>query len=329
MRTRWIIYIGMLVVALTGCTADDDLDTDNVYVNAIEMKGFEAVVEGMTSQADTRTIAPLAVEVGRNAFVSDDRVVFTTIKRTDNPILTFTYSGITFNHDGSKWNKAGDTNLYWSDATSNHTFIGYSLPQGTFDWTPSEDSYIGTIGNGEAGESVTFSSLDDLKNEDLLIAYSTTMTANSGSVPLVEFHHALSSVRVIVNLEDFPPDARVTDLKMLHQPTKYQWNQTSWGVEPVAEGNQVRKDFQLFIPESEGTNSNTVFTFYGMVIPQQSTYIETFEADDENRNAEFTFNVTYPEGSISKTVKYKASRTIHFEAGYNITLKITARKPAS
>ena len=325
MRTRWIIYIGMLVVALTGCTADDDLDTDNVYVNAIEMKGLEAVVEGMTSQADTRTIAPLAVEVGRNAFVSDDRVVFTTIKRTDNPILTFIYSGITFNHDGSKWNKAGDTNLYWSDATSNHTFIGYSLPQGTFDWTPSEDSYIGTIGNGEAGESVTFYSLDDLKKEDLLIAHSTTMTATTGSVPLVSFHHALGSVRVVVSLiNGASGDARVTEMTLLHQPTKYVWDKTSWNVSPVAEESQARKNFQLYIPTPDGTVSgaNKEFTFYGMVLPQSSSYLSSLATEDYKKT-EIEFKVTYTSSTSTKTFKASsASGTAYFDSGNNTTINI-------
>ena len=82
MRTRWIIYIGMLVVALIGCTTDD-MDSNMVHVEAIEMKGFEAVIESGASQAGTRgTVTTLVDYVGRNAFVANDRVVFTTIKRT-------------------------------------------------------------------------------------------------------------------------------------------------------------------------------------------------------------------------------------------------------
>ena len=325
----------MLVVALTGCTADDDLDTDNVYVNAIEMKGFEAVVEGMTSQAGTRTIAPLAVEVGRNVFVSGDRVVFTTIKRTANPIETFTYSGITFNHDGSKWNKAGDTNLYWSDATNAHTFIGYSLPQvtsGTFDWNPSGESYIGTIGNGEAGESVTFSSLADLKKEDLLIAHSTTMTATTGSVPLVSFHHALGSVRVVVSLQNGASgDARVTEMTLLHQPTKYVWDKTSWNVSPVAEESQARKNFQLYIPTPDGTVSgaNKEFTFYGMVLPQSSSYLSSLATEDYKKT-EIEFKVTYTSSTSTKTFKASsASGTAYFDSGNNTTINISITAPTN
>ena len=328
MRTKWILYIELLVVVLTGCTTNDDLDTDTVYINAIEMKGFEAVVEGMTSQADTRTAA-LADEVGRSAFVSGDQAMFTTIRRTANPIDDLTYSGITFSHDGSKWNKAGDTNLYWSDATNAHTFIGYSLPQGTFDWTPSGESYIGSIGNGEAGESVAFSSLDDLKNEDLLIAHSTTMTANTGSVPLVSFHHALGSVRVVVSLQNGASreDLRVTEMTLLHQPTKYVWDKTSWNVSPIAEGSQVRKNLQLCIPTPDGTasGSNKVFTFYGMVLPQSSDYLNSL-AIEENKKTEIEFKVTYTSSTSTTTTKtFKASSasgTAYFNSGHNTTINI-------
>jgi hypothetical protein len=316
----------MLVVTLTGCTTNDDLDTDAVHVNAIEMKGFEAVVEDMASQTGTR-IAALADKVGRSEFVSGDQAVFTSIKRTTNPIEYFTYSDVTFTYNGSQWNKVGD-NLYWSDATSEHTFIGYSLPHGTFDWTLSGESYIGTIGNGEAGESVTFSSLDDLKNEDLLITYSTTMTANTGSVPLVSFHHALGSVRVVVSIiNGASSDARVTEMTLLHQPTKYVWDKTSWNVSPIAEESQARKNLQLCIPTPEGTTSgaNKEFTFYGMVIPQSSAYLSSLTTEDYKKT-EIEFKVTYTSSTSTPTTRtYKASSTsgtAYFDSGNNTTIKI-------
>ena len=323
MRTKWKLYIGLLLtVIIAGCTADDGIDSEKVQTEAIEMTGFKAVIEG-DAAAGTRDPAALAIELGRANFVANDQVVFTQIKRTTYPIAAYTYNGVVFNHDGSKWNKSGDTNLYWSDATNEHTFIAYSKPNESFDWNESERVYSGTIGDGGDGDEVVFSSLDDLKNEDLLIAYSTTMTANSGSVPLVEFHHALSSVRVVVNLENFPSDARVTELKMLHQPTKYQWNQTSWGVEPVAEGNQVRKNLKLYIPTPAGDSN--VFTFYGITTPQNSTYIAEQEGDYQK--AELTFKVNYTESSTAKTQNYRISQSnVYFEAGYNTTITIRASK---
>ena len=334
MRTRWIIYIGMLVVTLTGCTTDD-VDSDMVHVEAIEMKGFEAVIESGTSQASTRgTVTTLVDYVGRNAFVANDQVVFTTIKRTASEIANYTYTGISFNFDGSDWNKVGTTNLYWSDATNGHTFIGYSLPQvtsDTFDWTSSDGSYIGTIGNGEAGESVTFSSLADLKNEDLLITHNTTLTAQAcNGTPSLSFHHALSSVRVVLTISGIPSgtSATVSDMTLLHQPTKYVWDQTGWDVKPITTEDQVRKNFKLWA----ASNTSNTFTYYGMVIPQSSTYLNDYSYDD-NKKAEFTFKVTYttttPSASSTEKTYTASQANAVFEPGYNTTINISITAPTN
>lgn len=325
----------MLVVALIGCTTDD-MDSNMVHVEAIEMKGFEAVIESGASQAGTRgTVTTLVDYVGRNAFVANDRVVFTTIKRTASEIANYTYTGISFNFDGSDWNKVGTTNLYWSDATNGHTFIGYSLPQvtsGTFDWTSSDGSYIGTIGNGEAGESVTFSSLADLKNEDLLITHNTTLTAQAcNGTPSLSFHHALSSVRVVLTISGIPSgtSATVSDMTLLHQPTKYVWDQTSWDVKPVTT-DQERKDFKLWA----ASNTSNTFTYYGMVVPQSSEYLsnDTY-APGTNKNAEFTFKVTYttttPSASSTEKTYTASQANAVFEPGYNTTINISITAPTN
>ena len=330
MKKIYITYIGLLAIILAGCSTADDVDSDMVHVKAIEMKGFEAVIESGTSQASTRgTVTTLVDYVGRNAFVANDRVVFTSIKRTANPIATFTYSDITFNFDGSQWNKEGTTNLYWSDATSDHTFIGYSLPQGTFDWTPSEGNYFGSIGNGG---DVVFSSSDDLKNEDLLITHNTTLTAQAcNGTPSLSFHHALSSVRVVLTISGIPSgtSATVSDMTLLHQPTKYVWDQTGWDVKPITTEDQVRKNFKLWA----ASNTSNTFTYYGMVVPQSSDYLsnDTY-APGTNKNAELTFKVTYttttPASSTNKT--YTASQAdAVFEPGYNTTINISITAPTN
>jgi len=322
----------MLVVALIGCTTDD-MDSNMVHVEAIEMKGFEAVIESGTLQASTRgTVTTLVDYVGRNTFVANDQVVFTTIKRTDNPIDDFTYSGVIFNHNGSQWNKEGTTNLYWSDATNDHTFIGYSLPQvtsGTFDWTSSEGNYFGSIGNDG---DVVFSSSDDLKNEDLLITHNTTLTAQACSgTPSLSFHHALSSVRVVLTINGMSAgtSATVSDMTLLHQPTKYVWDQTSWDVKPVTT-DQERKDFKLWA----ASNTSNTFTYYGMVVPQSSDYLsnDTY-APGTNKNAEFTFKVTYttttPSASSTEKTYTASQANAVFEPGYNTTINISITAPTN
>lgn len=329
MKKIYITYIGFLAIILAGCSTADDVGSDMVHVEAIEMKGFEAVIESGTSQASTRgTVTTLVDYVGRNAFVANDQVVFTSIKRTANPIATFTYSDITFNFDGSQWNKEGTTNLYWSDATSDHTFIGYSLPQGTFDWTPSEGNYFGSIGN--SGD-VVFSSSDDLKNEDLLITHNTTLTAQAcNGTPSLSFHHALSSVRVVLTISGIPSgtSATVSDMTLLHQPTKYVWDQTGWDVKPITTEDQECKNFKLWA----ASNTSNTFTYYGMVIPQSSTYLADY-VSDTNKNAEFTFKVTYttttPSASSTEKTYTASQANAVFEPGYNTTINISITAPTN
>lgn len=332
MKKIYITYIGLLAIILAGCSTADDVDSDMVHVKTIEMKGFEAVIESGTSQAGSRgTVTTLGDYVGRNAFVANDQVVFTTIKRTANPIAI--YSDITFNFDGSQWNKEGTTNLYWSDATNDHTFIGYSLPQvtsGTFDWTPSEGNYFGSIGNN--GGDVVFSSSDDLKNEDLLITHNTTLTAQAcNGTPSLSFHHALSSVRVVLTISGIPSgtSATVSDMTLLHQPTMYVWDQTGWDVKPITTEYQVRKNFKLWA----ASNTSNTFTYYGMVVPQSSDYLsnDTY-APGTNKNAELTFKVTYtsttPASTTNKTYSASQANAV-FEPGYNTTINISITAPTN
>lgn len=333
MKKIYITYIGLLAIILAGCSTADDVDSDMVHVKAIEMKGFEAVIESGTSQASTRgTVTTLVDYVGRNAFVANDRVVFTSIKRTANPIATFTYSDITFNFDGSQWNKEGTTNLYWSDATNGHTFIAYSKPCESFDWNLSEGSYFGTIGDGGSDGQVEFSSLSDLKNEDLLITHNTTLTAQAcNGTPSLSFHHALSSVRVVLTISEMPAgtSATVSDMTLLHQPTKYVWDQTGWDVKPITTEDQVRKNFKLWA----ASNTSNTFTYYGMVVPQSSDYLsnDTY-APGTNKNAELTFKVTYttttPASTTNKTYSASQANAV-FEPGYNTTINISITAPTN
>ncbi|MBQ9356424.1 MAG: hypothetical protein IJT98_03955 [Prevotella sp.] len=65
-----------------------------------------------------------------------------------------------------------------------------------------------------------------LDDEDLLISYDEEMKAEpGGSVALVKFHHALSSIRVVVNISGFSSSstaadnaAVVSDMRLLISP---------------------------------------------------------------------------------------------------------------
>ena len=289
--------------------------------------------------------------------------------------------------------------IYWTDAESNHTFVAYSKPQGykvnaddaeetppTFDWKiynyNGSNYYIGSIGdpldNGDIDYTLTAEEQalpankkqvknvwtyynPKLENEDLLIAHDTKVKAEpGGSVAVINYHHALSSIRVVVNINGFASSSSavdietvVSDMKLLNQPTMYIWQQSKWGVEPMRADNGLtvtdqemintawnnngnnlppfnqRKDMKLWIPNPAGvgTNQSKTFTFYGITTPQPSTYMSTIDADSDNRIMKLTFKVTYPNPlnpNTTVTKDYTASlKDVFFEAGYNTTINVT------
>ena len=299
----------------------------------------------------------------------------------------------------------GPERIYWTDALSEHTFIAFSIPQAAgYDWKTykfTQDAtqktyYIGSLGDPtltgtsdiidyyidpyakDANNNYLYRKKENndsvftnpkLEDEDLLITYDTEMKAEpGGSVALVKFHHALSSVRVVVNISGFSSSSsaadnntKVSNMRLLHQPTMYIWEQSSWGTQPMRasrEGSSVtdqdminqawsgsatiptynqRKDIRLWIPHPEGvgTNQSKTFTFYGITTPQPDDYISTlptvgdegYDAAHDYRKAELKFDVTYPDPlkpSQMKTYTYTASLDdVCFEAGYNTTINIS------
>jgi len=302
-----------------------------------------------------------------------------------------TYTGIVFkagNEGGeaSGWQRqtsdGGPERIYWTDAASEHTFIAYGVPQdNAYDWkshvhtaeSTSKTYYIGSLGDPLVTGDIDFSLTTEeqasytaqennvtvyknpkLENEDLVIAYDTHMHAEpGGSVALVQFYHALSSVRVVVNISGFSSsstaadnEAVVSDMVLLHQPTMYAWEQSDFGVQPLRSEDQAiidgawsdsntkpdydqRKNIKLWIPRPAGSGSNQskTFTFYGITTPQPQNYISTLEDNDANRSAELSFKVTYPnplKPSTTVTSTYKASlKDVCFDAGYNTTINIS------
>ena len=422
-----------LAVLLAACTDEYTDLLPQQQAGVREIAGIRAEIEG-GSRGVTRagTVTPLADYVGRSEFVSGDRAVFTMIRRSQIPFDDFTYSGIAFNAgEEGGWSRAtddgGPERIYWTDATSPHTFIAYSIPQSYGEyWKPyrfetTEDGkmvqktyYVGAIGNptsttGTAAiidyyidpyekETVEVPNLDKdgnpildgegnpttktqqqykyrslvnndsvftnprLEHEDVVIAYDDEMQAEpGGSVALVKFHHALSSIRVVVNISGFAATAAdqaalVSDMRLLHQPTMYIWMQSGWGAQPLRaykegtvtndqyivdaawSGNSTipaydqRKDIKLWIPKPEGSGSNQskTFTFYGITTPQPQNYMSTLkeQGDTENTKTVLQFKVTYPDPMNPKektvTRDYTASLDdVYYEAGYNTTINIS------
>ena len=346
-------YLG-LFLALTACSVQEP------WVNPSEDHPeltIEAYVEG--AEYGTKAVAKLADYVGRSKFVGGDKAVFTNIRRTSWPIEEFTYpgeddyEGVTFIAGAQGgWTRGEDDGaperVYWTDAVNPHTFVAYSIPQdASFDWHSYKNGeftyYVGSLGVPSQSGEIAYTDNDVLQGEDLLICYDKTVKAQpGGSVALVKFGHALSSVRVVVNINGFSSSSSavdnetvVSDMRLLHQPTHYMWEESSGVAQPfrdqtvgahLAYGEQ-RKDLLLWIPNPDGVGSNQArtFTFYGITTPQPMNYLTTLDA--AYRKTELSFNVTYPDPlnpAVKKTHNYTAVlKDVCFESGYNTTINIT------
>lgn len=432
MNKEIVRYIAVLaaVSLFAGCTTDsihDGVDAQHM-ADARELSGIQAVIVGGNNDGSTRsgTVTTLADYVGRSTFKDGDGIMFTKIQRTTGALEGFIYpnsnafDGIQFSYANGGWSRIkGDgepDRIYWTDATSNHTFIAYSIPENyisrykkTTDETTNETTivlntvyndgntskydwkgyaaqtpkyYLGSLGDPTQagtndiidytltaeeqlldqvvkGETTVYYN-HKLEREDLLIAYDTEMKAEpGGSVALVKFHHALSSVRVVVDISGFSssPEAEdnktvVSDMLLKNQPTMYVWQQANACAIPLRAESATtndqpmvntawnngdsnlpaydqRKDIKLWIPRPAGTGSgqSRLFTFYGITTPQPSDYMTTLGDGSKYKNVELEFKVTYPDPlkpSTTVTKDYKATvANVLFRAGYNTTINIS------
>ncbi len=400
-----IVPLFAAAIMLGGCKDYDETSGTASQTDAVELTGINpSIVSGQKSRAASDVVY-LEDRISRFQFVSGDRMTFTKIQRKDSPIQRFTYKDVAFNANASgAWERDKQTGssaaseeagqhperIYWSDAKSPHTFVGYSLPKdnGSFDWKKSEyyydkdgtqhtfDTYYGAIGNpldasevidynpatattetitttvGTEEKEVTFGYSQKLRDEDLLLTYDTELTADN-SVANIKYYHALSSVRVIVNISGFYGTERdayskVSNMKLKNQPTLYRWKQQSHDVDALLTNNEQtalntlwsdastkpaynqRKDMKLWNtnPDGDGQGASKLFTFYGITVPQDADFFSTF--GDAVKNLELSFDVTYPDpmknDPVNKTIKqgYRASlaNPVKFYPGKCTTITI-------
>ena len=343
---KTISYI-ICALSLVACGDDGDMVLPNTQ-DVVPLAGIDAEVY---SGASTRAPAlDKDNHVGRSVFLSADQMVLTSIKRTQNPVTKFSYKGIVYDYlvekgqTSGSWNRdenkgctEADPNtvplrIYWSDAASAHTYIGYSLPQpiNTFSWTETDGTYTGKLrsANSTTGETpATF--IDHTTNEkiiqdDLLLTYDKAKLAEpGGSVAKIYFYHALANVRVIVNISGFSASdqhddvkSNVHDMVLKEMPIEYQWNQTSAGV--TALPNSTKMDTHMWIPRQDGTGTGVgkQFTFYALAVPRT----EVTQA--------ISFKVTYPNPMKPDkellTNTYTTSISgIEYRAGFCTTINIT------
>lgn len=345
MKRYHILFLALMAL-LTACNTDDDV-LQPQYDEALEIKGLQVGING-TGAASTRaaTVDTLKVGLGRTKFVANDTIVFTTIRRTDNPLDSFTYSNIHYVYSGSSWNRASNgtttdpEKIYWTDGHNDHTFIGYSVPSG-YQWqavanSTGSDTYASELGYGK--DAITYDSKEAIEKEDPLILYSDTTKADAGGLTTtVYFNHALSGVRVVVNIKDFAASATsldtlvtVSDFKLLAQPCKYTWGANSMTDVTVLDfdaDGQTTKPITLWCaePKGEGKAQSKTFTFYGLTTPQDATFHGVTANSD--KYLQFQFTVKYPDADnktmLTKTYTGKFSKLVNFQSGKCTTLNIS------
>lgn len=341
MKQYNILFLALMSF-FSACNTDDDVLQP--VDEALEIKGIQVGICGaQTAQTRAATVDTLKVSLGRTKFVANDNILFTTIRRSEGAIKKFTYENLPYQYDGKNWNRTttDPEKIYWTDGHSNHTFIGYSVPS-SYHWetvTNKEDNDIYYTYAGELGynqTAITFVSNDDIEKEDPLILYSDTTKADDGGLTTtVYFNHALSGVRVVVNIKDFAASASaldtlvtVSDFKLLAQPSKYTWGAKSMtDVTALDFGvGQTKKDITLWCaePKGEGKAQSKTFTFYGLTTPQNAAY---HGVEVNKQPLKFSFTVEYPDAdnttTITQTYTGEFKELVNFQSGKCTTLNIS------
>ena len=308
MKHNHIFHL-LAVVLLSACQANDEAIVPDA---ALEIRGITAAIDG-DNVAATRATDETTVTVGRAAFAANDKIVFTEIRRTNSPLKEFTYKNIRYLYDGKSWARteveSGKEKIYWTDGESVHTFVGYSLPSSDYPFD-NGGTYAGELGR-DFTTAIDFSTGNDvMKVEDLLLNFNAKTKAETGGLSTkVSFAHALSQVRVVVDIDDYVAgdiDKQLTVANMViqQQPTKFTWTAQGTNIDLVPTG-QSYKDIKLF---------QSGFTFYGLTTPHLD-------------NVDFSFDVTYPKAlnpSETVTKTYKGTfENVQFYSGKCTTLTIT------
>lgn len=335
MKAYKILYILGVTMLLTACSREKLFTADD-----FEIRGIEAVID--VNSGVTRAANESTVQVGRSLFAADDKIVFTTIKRTSKPLEAFTYGNIRYYYyEGKSWERT-DGNLpekiYWTDGVSPHTFIGYSLPSSDYHWTDNMDgTYAGELGYGVQELDFTAGN-EAIKPHDLLLNYNTATVAETGGLSTkVTFNHALSNVCVVVNIKNFAASSSavdtkvsVSDMVLKAQPALFTWGGDSRKLKVLDLDNdqQVKKDILMWCPkpQGEGTAQSKTFSFYALTTPQDELF-HSINGNDEPLG--FSFTVTYPDPMdptgtpLVKTYSGTFTKTVNFQSGMCTTLNIS------
>ena len=360
-----ILSLTLAAALLCTSCSESTLPGDPIDANPVIISSIQAT---MGSSSDSRADVPLTDPdyIGRKDFADGDNLVFTTIKRTDNPIDIYTYEGILWERHGDSWVRGNDgkaKKIYWSDALNGHTFTGYSKPampaDQEFAWNEINNYYYGHLGNFTnssadvidytskfAADGVTIAAADSgsikLRRDDIVLTHNPALKAQpGGSIALVEFRHALSNILIVVNINGFAAsndaedtESIVSDMRLADQPVNYKWNKASDKAEPLDDSDatnvpewDTKKTLKACIFSPKGKNTGRYKQFTFSTLAVPTT--------DDGRDMSFTFDVTYPDplrpNTATLTKTYTATlNKVKLYAGkrtqINITLEHTNEK---
>lgn len=363
----WHIPFIFVLLLMSSCSEDSGDNSSPENGGAVEISSVSARI----GEASTRASVG-AIYIGRDAFVAGDRMTLTDIRRTIKPIPAFNYSDMAFDcgeeggwkrdlNTGSTVEKLHPERIYWSDAHSEHTFIGYSVPQqlaeDAFDWMSPDDGktvFYGSLGDptvttmtqddAEVAAFIDYTAGNDaLKGEDILFAYHDDMVSVSGgSEALVTFQHGLANVKVVVNISGYTGSqadiqTRVSDLRLCGMHTMYKWTKNNGGATSLTENDQTaldglyggnnvsyaqKKDIRLWLPDSEGTDVGSNRRFTFHGIVVPETI-----GDSQEDRLTVSFKAKYPNPirpSVDVTNTYTAVMpvAVTFHAGKTTTINI-------
>lgn len=329
MKLHKLLSLTIVLSLLVACDADDEAFVPD---SALQISGITATLS--STQAGTRaTEESTTLGVGRTAFADGNVIVFTTIKRTDNPLDFFSYSNIQYSYNGSGWKRSKNgtqkdpEKIYWSDVTSAHTFTGYCLPSSSYYWKSNPTNNIVTY-QGELGYGVDDKGTIDFSTgnesivaEDLLVSHSKNVKPDTGGASAqVDFKHALSNVCVVVNVKGFATNALdkkvdVSDMVILNQPCVFTWgvDTTVLSTLNVTDTNNKTKNIKLWRKSVSGENEDKTLVFYGLTTPQDADYRKINGNGD---NLSFKFTVKYPNAlDASQTVTHTYKGSVSDEEG--------------
>jgi hypothetical protein len=329
MKLHKLLSLTIVLSLLVACDADDEAFVPD---SALQISGITATLS--STQAGTRaTEESTTLGVGRTAFADGNVIVFTTIKRTDNPLDYFSYSNIQYSYNGSGWKRSKNgtekdpEKIYWSDVTSAHTFTGYCLPSSSYYWKSNPTNNIVTY-QGELGYGVDDKGTIDFSTgnesivaEDLLVSHSKNVKPDTGGASAqVDFKHALSNVCVVVNVKGFATNALdkkvdVSDMVILNQPCVFTWgaDTTVLSTLNVTDTNNKTKNIKLWRKSVSGENEDKTLVFYGLTTPQDADYRKINGNGD---NLSFKFTVKYPNAlDASQTVTHTYKGSVSDEEG--------------